>query len=99
MFTTSVFIPVITALVEVVKRTFKLNTRFLPLLSIVFGILIAILVEGQVIFGLEIEAMTIPVTVFMGGVLGLTASGLYSGFSSLNYVAKTISDKIKKTNK
>jgi len=99
MFTTTIFIPVITALVEAVKRTFKLDARFLPILSVVFGILIAFLVQGQTIFGLEIEAMTIQVTIFAGVILGLTASGLYSGFSSLTYVAKTISNKIKKTGK
>ena len=99
MFTTTIFIPVITALVEVVKRALKLNSRFLPILSIVFGILIAFLVQGQTIFGLEIETMTIPITIFAGLILGLTASGLYSGFSSLSYVAETINNKIKKNNR
>jgi len=96
MFTISIFIPVITALVEAVKRAFNLDARFLPMLSMIFGIIVAFLVQGQVVFGNTIEAMNIPVAIFMGIVLGLASSGLYSGFNSLAYAAKTIKKKIKK---
>jgi len=98
--TLSVFIPVVTALIEVVKKAFKeIPNDFLPLLSIAFGILVAFLTEGQVIFGIEIEEMTIPVTILAGAILGLSASGFFSGIKSATYVAKEISDKIKKINK
>lgn len=64
----SVSIAVVVGLVEVVKRI-GLPDRFAPLLSVLFGIGAAF----------AFPAATPVVTVFTGVIIGLSASGLYSG--------------------
>lgn len=92
--TLSVFIPVITALVEVIKKACNLNSKYIPLVSIVFGIIVSFLANGQNILGIEVEQTAIPITILVGIMIGLMSCGLYSGIISVTYVAKQISDKI-----
>lgn len=65
-----VLVPVVVGFVEVVKRTFKLPTRFAPAVSLVSGILAVYLASDFVLTG---------AIALQGVVLGLTASGLYAG--------------------
>lgn len=57
-------------IVEAIKRAFKMNKRFVPLLSLAIGLVLAL------IFG---EGFTIQEIVVTGIMIGLSASGLYSG--------------------
>ncbi len=61
-------VPIIIALAEALKRAFKIERRFIPILSIVLGVLL---------FGIftSIETQSL----LEGLISGLTASGLYSG--------------------
>ena len=59
---------IVLALTEVIKRAFNINSRYIPLVSVAFGILGYNLTSG---FSLG--------STFAGLVIGLTASGLYSG--------------------
>ena len=54
--------------VEIIKRAFKMPTRFAPLLALILGI-----VAYSSLNGWDTEV------VFQGVIVGLTASGLYSG--------------------
>ena len=56
------------AVTEVVKRTVGLNKRYIPIVSIVVGMLLFGVLDG---FN--------AVSAFAGLISGLTASGLYSG--------------------
>ena len=64
----AVLIPVVTGLVGVVTQL-GLRSRFAPIVSLGFGILLSFLLTGG--FSLQ--------TVLLGIVLGLGSSGLYSG--------------------
>lgn len=64
-------IPVIVALVTVAKAT-GLPTRIASLTSLVLGLALSFL----------IPAATLPLTILAGLVIGLTASGAYSGVKS-----------------
>lgn len=61
-------IPVVIGLVSALKISFMAD-RYAPLASIVLGIL------GAFVF----PAATVPLTILAGLVIGLSASGLYSG--------------------
>lgn len=61
-------VPVVMGLVQVVKRL-GLPTRFAPILSIAFGIAGAFVVAPA----------TVGITIILGIIVGLTASGLYAG--------------------
>jgi hypothetical protein len=69
-------VPIIIALVQVIKMTMpKLDNRFAPILSIGIGILVAFLLKHNS------ENLT---NIILEGVLyGLSASGLYSGVSTM----------------
>ncbi len=66
-------VPLVLAMVEVAKRVFpKLEARWYPLLSLAFGVLIAV--------GLALLFQThLGVAVATGLISGLTASGAFSG--------------------
>ena len=65
---TGAVVVLVIAICEAVKRA-GLNTRYVPILSIVLGI------AGSLLFGGVSWAVTL-----VGVVAGLTSSGLYSGF-------------------
>ena len=65
---------VVAALVEVVKRTANLDTRWAPLVSLAFGVLLACLARLD-----DPTVGTWFQTAMMGIMAGLAASGLYSG--------------------
>ena len=70
--------PVITAIVQVLKPV--LPARFEPLASLLFGVIWNVgFTVGTYEFG--------RVTVFLGIVTGLAASGLYSGLQSVRSLA------------
>lgn len=60
---------VVGGVVEVFKRAFKINKRYLPLLALILGILI-----GIAAYFLEAE---IGVRMWAGGVAGLMSVGLF----------------------
>lgn len=62
-------IALVTGLVEVIKRAFNLKTRYAPLVSVLFGLLVSFLF---------VQA-NISDTIIAGIVIGLSACGLYSG--------------------
>lgn len=73
-------IPVVLALVELVKRTFPdLPVRFYPVVSLLFAILINV---GAAIYQHE----DLGVSIIAGLVVGLSASGLYAGGRTLTGV-------------
>lgn len=65
-------VPVIIGLVQLVKKATGLVERLAPVVSLIFGILIALIVGG-----------TWQVIVMQGIIAGLMASGLYSGGKAL----------------
>ncbi len=68
----------IVALVEMVKRTVHLDTRWAPLLAVSFGVLLAVLAKLD-----NPSAGTWLQVVLLGLLAGLSASGLYSGGRAL----------------
>ena len=63
-----IIVPVIMALAELAKRT-GLNAKYIPLLDIILG-----LIAGFVYLSADPKE-----AIFLGLMMGLTASGLYSG--------------------
>lgn len=66
-----VVVPIVVGLTEVVKRL-GLPSKFSPLVSIGFGLVIALLMQG-----------VSTLTVLAGIIYGLSAAGLYSGTKAL----------------
>lgn len=66
MVSLAVLVPIITGVVEAIKRSFELDARYLPLIAIGVGI-----AGGLVILGLSVSAGVV------GLVAGLAATGLY----------------------
>lgn len=64
-------IPIVLALTQIVK-SFLNDTRYVPVVSIVLGVL----------FSLAVPSSTIFYTVLQGVLIGLSASGLFSGFKT-----------------
>jgi uncharacterized membrane protein len=92
----SILMPIIVALLQVVKKAINIDDRFLPSISILIGILLMYLVSGQIIFNTEIEKMSIQVIIFAGIVTGLSSCGLYDfGELNIQLVSETI-QKIRK---
>lgn len=69
MFSEAIIIPVIIAIIEVLKGL-GLPKRFAPLISLIFGILAGIF---------YLDHPELKVRIFQGIVYGLSAAGLYSG--------------------
>ncbi len=65
---TTILIGVVIGITEVIKRATKLNKRFIPLVSLLIALIYVIGLSG----------MPIKEAIFMGVVVGLSASGLYS---------------------
>ncbi|MBP6914414.1 hypothetical protein KBB74_02880 [Candidatus Parcubacteria bacterium] len=70
---TAILIPVVTGLAEVVKRLFKVNSDVMPFISVLIGLILAI-VGFYTIPSIEI---TLFEAIFMGLVAGLSGCGLY----------------------
>jgi hypothetical protein len=70
MIETTIAIALIIGIVEAFKRAFTIPKRFIPLLSLLMSIVYVLIFKGEV-----------PLTeaLFTGIVIGLSASGLYSG--------------------
>ncbi|MCL4463903.1 MAG: holin [Firmicutes bacterium] len=66
----SVMVPIVSALVEVAKRSLSLDTRYAPLLSLVLGVAIGALAYPFTDFGL-VERL------WAGALAGLGAMGLF----------------------
>jgi len=64
----ALLIPVVTGLVEIVKGA-KVPNRFLPIVSIFFGLLLTFLLNDF--------------NILQGVIVGLSASGLYKGTKTL----------------
>jgi hypothetical protein len=62
------------AVTQLVKKATPLRTKYAPVVSVVTGILLALFFIGEVSF---------PIRVLMGVIVGLTASGIYSGVKSV----------------
>ena len=62
-------VAIVVGLVEAIKRAVNLDSKFAPLVSLIFGIVIMSAVGTD----------TIVMNIFEGVIIGLTASGLYSG--------------------
>ncbi len=61
--------PLVVGLVEAIKRSFGLAERWAPILSITFGVGLKLVIDpGKLVEG-----------VIVGIMIGLSASGLYSG--------------------
>lgn len=67
MYDLALIVAVIIALTELVKRTLPIDKKYLPIISLAFGILA----------GVVYVAGSIEERIFTGLVLGLTASGLF----------------------
>ncbi|MFF5993481.1 holin [Lysinibacillus sp. KU-BSD001] len=66
----AVIVAIVLAVSEVVKKTFKINTQYMPITSIVIGILV-----GAIFYPLS--NYPIYVMLVAGFVAGLTASGTF----------------------
>lgn len=62
-------IPVIIGVVQVIKTATGIDSRYTPLISLIFGVCGAFLVPVD----------TVAMTIIGGLIIGLSASGLYSG--------------------
>lgn len=63
-------VAIVTAVVEVAKKTFKIKARYLPITSVVIGIFVAILVW-------PLTEYSLYVMIVAGIIGGLTASGSF----------------------
>jgi Bacteriophage A118-like holin, Hol118 len=75
----SIISPIVIALVQLIKKTIAVNKRYLPLISLLIGILVGFLAW-------PFTDMDVVLRLWSGGFAGLAASGLYS------LGKKTISD-------
>ncbi|MED4052926.1 transposase [Niallia taxi] len=71
--TVGVFIAVIIALVELLKRSLDLPTKMAPLVSALLGLPVGILY-------LDVDLKT---GILFGLIIGLSAGGVYSGFKTI----------------
>ncbi len=85
-------VPVILALVQMVKMTGWVPDKFAPFLSIGFGILISFLLAH--------EQRDFSANILAGILFGLAASGLYSGVQATTYAIRAEKrEKLMKKNK
>jgi hypothetical protein len=73
-------VPIILALVQMVKMTGWLDAKYAPFLSIGFGILIAFLLAH--------DSRDMSANILAGILFGLAASGLYSGMQATAHAIK-----------
>ncbi|PAE07618.1 holin [Terribacillus saccharophilus] len=67
----SIISPIVIALVQLIKKTITVNKRYLPLISLLIGILVGFLTW-------PFTDMDVVLRLWSGGFAGLAASGLYS---------------------
>ena len=90
--TSAAVVPIIVALIQVVKMTNLLKDRYAPIASIVLGIILAFLVVRD-------DTLTWGNIIMSGILFGLSASSLYSGTLSMRNTIKADrmkEDKIKR---
>ncbi|SET02770.1 Bacteriophage A118-like holin, Hol118 [Salinibacillus kushneri] len=80
MFAT-ILAPVITALVELVKKTQKIPKKYIPFISFLIGILIGIV-------GYPFTDLGLTMRIWSGGLAGLASTGLFELVKKKNKVAK-----------
>ncbi|SDM91795.1 Bacteriophage A118-like holin, Hol118 [Fictibacillus solisalsi] len=66
----SLLTPLVTSLVQLLKRTFPIRKRFIPIISFFIGIFIGL-------FAYPFTDMTADFRIWSGGLAGLAATGLY----------------------
>jgi Bacteriophage A118-like holin, Hol118 len=62
--------PLVTALMELLKRTFPIPKKYIPVTSFFIGLLIGLLAS-------PFTSMNIELRLWSGGIAGLAATGLY----------------------
>lgn len=67
----SIISPVVIALVQLIKKTVTVNNRYLPLISLLTGLLVGFLAW-------PFTELDVVLRLWAGGFAGLAASGLYS---------------------
>lgn len=67
----SIISPVVIALVQLVKKTVTVNKRYLPLISLLTGLVVGFLAW-------PFTELDVVLRLWAGGFAGLAASGLYS---------------------
>lgn len=67
----SIISPIVIALVQLIKKTITVNNRYLPLISLLIGILVGFLAW-------PFTDLDVVLRLWSGGFAGLAASGLYS---------------------
>lgn len=77
---TLVLVPILIGVLEVIKRTDLFSSEFIPVVSLVLGVVLGIIFSG----------FNIKDGIIAGLFIGLSAVGLYSGTNS---VVKGIKDK------
>jgi len=68
MIETTIAIAVVVGVVEAIKRALNVDSKYIPLVSLVFAIFFAIIFKGD---------MKLAETIFTGIIVGLSASGLW----------------------
>ena len=84
-------IPLVAAVTELVKASLLTNTRWVPLISLGLGVVLAMLLAAATP---EPTAAFWIRTFFQGMVVGLSACGLYSGAKSVSGVTARERDRI-----
>lgn len=67
----SIISPIVIALVQLIKKTITVNNRYLPLISLLIGLIVGLLAW-------PFTEMDVVLRLWSGGFAGLAASGLYS---------------------
>lgn len=62
------------SLTQLIKKVFITNTRYAPIVSLIIGVVLAIFFIAE---------LPISVRVLVGVIIGLTASGFYSGYKTV----------------
>ncbi len=66
----AIMVAIVLAVSEVLKKTFKINTQYMPITSVVIGIFVGLVC-------LPLSEYTVFVMIIAGFVAGLTASGTF----------------------
>lgn len=70
---TLILVPILVGVLEVIKKTELFNSKFIPVLSLVLGVLLGIIFTG----------FNVQDGVIAGLFIGLSAVGLYSGTTNV----------------
>ncbi|MEK4922403.1 holin [Cytobacillus sp. FSL R5-0569] len=66
----TVLLPIILAVVELVKRTFSVKKNYLPLIAVVIGLVIGVIAT-------PFTDLDLVLRIWSGGLAGLSATGLF----------------------